>query len=145
VYPLGGSMDAGGYITFVDCISPSPTPSITPTITNTPSITPSITPTNTNTPTPSISVSTTPTNTPTTTMTPTPSTTPPCSTCEQYSISNNDRDLSLQITYTDCDTGNPVGVSVLPDTSIQRCSCDTPVRTGGSTNYVINNQGVCTL
>jgi hypothetical protein len=75
--------------------------------------------------------------------TPTPSTTPPCTTCDQYSISNNDKNLTLQISYTDCDTGESVGVSVLPDTSIVRCSCDTPVRTGGTNNYVINNQGSC--
>jgi hypothetical protein len=54
--------------------TPQPTPSITPTITNTP--TPSITPTLTNTPTPSI----------TPTMTPTPSSTPPVLNWENQNI-----------------------------------------------------------
>lgn len=68
--------------TLTPTITPTntPTPSITPTNTPTPSITPTETPTNTptetptNTPTPSITPSETPTNTPTTT--PTPSITP---------------------------------------------------------------------
>lgn len=75
-----------------DCLIPI-TPSITPSNTPTPSITPSITPTMTNTPTNTATITNTPTNTPsatptmtktptntpsaTPTLTPTPSTTPP--------------------------------------------------------------------
>ena len=44
IYPLGGSMGAGGFITFVDCITPTPsvTPTITPSISITPTPTPSV-------------------------------------------------------------------------------------------------------
>jgi hypothetical protein len=58
----------------INCIylTPTPTPSITPTNTPTPSITPTITPTNTLTPT----NTQTPTVTPTNTITPTPTPTP---------------------------------------------------------------------
>jgi len=56
------------------CISPTPTPSITPTITVSPSVTPSVTISSSATPTPTASV--TPTNTVTPTVTPTKSATP---------------------------------------------------------------------
>jgi len=60
-----------------DCLIPI-TPSLTPSNTPTPSITPSITPTMTKTPTNTPTLTRTPTNTPT--FTPTPSTTPPSGT-----------------------------------------------------------------
>jgi hypothetical protein len=62
----------------IDCIylTPTPTPSITPTNTITPSITPTITPTNTLTPTNTQTPTVTPTNTITPTQTQTPTITP---------------------------------------------------------------------
>ena len=105
-----------------DPIPPSPTPS--------------------NTPLPSGYVPPTPAPPPT--PTPTPSTSSlGCSTCNKYSISNLDKGISLNLTYTDCDTGLSRSLTVAPETSKVICSCDTPVRVSGSTNYVINNIGIC--
>ena len=80
---------------------------------------------------------------PTPTLTPTPTPSGICPSCSTYGITNFDRSLTLQITYTDCDSGSSVGVSVLPDSSIVRCSCDDPVRTGGTLDWGFTNNGSC--
>ena len=99
------------------------------------------TPTPSNTPLPSGYV---PPAAPTPTPTPTPSTSSVgCPTCYRYSVSNLSRGTTLNITYTDCNTGLSRGLSVAPETSQVVCSCNTPVRVGGSTDYVINNIGIC--
>jgi len=132
--------------------SPSPTPSITPTISITPSITPTIsltptnTPSNTNTPTPSVSPSTTPTITPTSSITPTPSTSSdPCPACNEFEIINSDLSSSLSVEYKDCNTYG-IDILVVPANSTDYiCSCITPIRVFGSTNYTINFNGSCPL
>jgi len=126
----------------------TPTPSITPTITNTPSITPSITPTNTNTPTITSSPTTTPTNTPTSSITPTPTITPsttsdPCPVCSEFEIINNDKGITLTIEYIDCNTYSTELLVIPADTTDYQCSCDTPIRVFGSTDYTINFNGIC--
>ena len=94
-----------------------------------------------------LNVTPTPTPTPTTSLTSTPTPTPTpsgrCGTCATYGITNSDRDLALSISYTDCDTGSTLGISVPADSSTSICSCDTPVRTAGSTNYTIQNVAPC--
>jgi hypothetical protein len=170
VYPSGGSMGAGGFITFVDCITP--TPSATPTSTATPSITstPSSTatpkptktptPTNSSTPTPTYTPkptnSTTPTNTPTNTLTPTetpkasssPTPTPTPTTsdtcpCGYYSAYNNSGTETLSVEYVDCDTFNTEILVVGTKTTETLCSCSEPIRVFGSTDYTITYLGSC--
>jgi hypothetical protein len=149
--------DLEGYITY-NKVCDSPTPSITPTISNTPSITPSITstpppsksPTPTATPTITNTPSITPTITPTTspkasatpTATPTPSPTDPCY-CKYYSIDNNDKGQTLSVEYVDCDTLNTEILIVPIDTITTQCSCSTPIRVFGSTDYTITLLGAC--
>lgn len=79
--------------------------------------------------------------TPTPTITPT--TTPACSTCDEYNITNSDIKTSLSIIYNNCITGQNVGATVNPNSSIQICSCTLPYRTAGSTSYTITNNGDC--
>jgi len=137
--------------TYVSCPTPTPstTPSNTPTQTLTPTNTqtPTETSTSTPTPTPTITSTNTPTTTntqtPTTTSTPTPSPSGRCPSCTTYGITNNDRDLPLSISYTDCDTAATLGISIPADSSTSICSCDTPVRTAGSTDYTIQNVAPC--
>jgi len=101
------------------------------------------TPTPSNTPLPSGYSPPTPPPTPTQTPTPSSSASLGCSPCNKYSVSNTDRDNSLQITYTDCNTSTTTPLTILANTSVIVCSCTTPVRTGGSTNYTINYIGLC--
>lgn len=79
--------------------------------------------------------------TPTPTITPT--TTPACLTCDQYNITNSDTKISLNIIYNNCITGQNVGATVIPNSSIQVCSCTLPYRTAGSTSFTITNNGDC--
>lgn len=153
-----------GVISYITCPTPTATPTITPTITpsntNTPTI--SITPSITSTPPPSKSAtptatptitntpSITPTNTPssspkasaTPTATPTPSPTDPCY-CKYYSIDNNDKGNTLSVEYVDCDTLNTEILIVPTDTITTQCSCSTPIRVFGSTDYTITLLGAC--
>ena len=100
------------------------------------------TPTPSNTPLPSGYVP--PTQAPPPTPTPTPSSSDPsCSTCNRYSISNLSKATQLNITYTECSTGLSRSKIVPVESSIVQCSCDLPVRVGGSTNYQINLLGLC--
>jgi len=125
---------------------PEPSPSITPSITPTISITPSITPSNTITPTPSLSPSTTPTITPTSSITPTPSATPdPCPACNEFEIINNDLSNSLTVEYVDCSTYTTEILVIPANSTGYQCSCNTPIRVFGSTDYVINFNGTCPL
>ena len=99
------------------------------------------TPTPSNTPLPSGYV---PPAEPTPTPTPTPSSSSVgCSTCNRYSISNLSKATQLNYTYTDCDTGLTRSGILPAESSRVQCSCDIPVRTGGSTNFTINYIGIC--
>lgn len=142
-----------------ECPSPTPslttsvtqTPSIsvtpTPSITQTPSIslspTPSITQTPSNTVTPSITLTPSISTTPTPSVTTTPSTTPQCTNCDQYLITNNDKGNTLTISYVECNTGNSQLTTINPEGSKQLCSCSAPSRVGGSTDFTVVNQGDC--
>lgn len=129
----------------------TPTPTITPTQTQTPTTSVTQTPTSSVTQTPTTSVTQTPTTsvtqTPTTsvTSTPTPTTTSPCTNCDQYLIVNNDKVNSITVSYVNCNDGSSLLLTVGPDDSKPICSCTTPTRVGGSTNYSITNQGTCGL
>ena len=124
---------------------PTPTPSATPQPTPTPSptylpppeppigVSATVTPTYTSTPT------TTPTNTPT----PSPSMYNCLVGCARYCIYNYSRQINLTVNYVDCDSGSTIGLTLLPNESICVCACGSPVRTGGSTDYDIINQGAC--
>jgi hypothetical protein len=117
---------------------------LTPTPTLTPQPTPSVTSSPLPPPTAPVGVSATPTVTPT--ITPTPSATPPYDCvvgCARYCIYNYSRALTLNIQYTDCDTGVVTNIVVPINDSICVCACGTPVRTGGTTNYDIINSGIC--
>ena len=116
---------------------PTPQPSLTPF--PTPSFTPTMTPSPTNGYVPPVGVSVSPTPTPT----PSTSIDLSCDPCNRYSIINNDRDLSLSIEWTDCDDGSTNSITLNSQTGYAVCSCDTPVRTAGSTDYEINYEGLC--
>lgn len=80
---------------------------------------------------------------PTPTPTPTPTPSGICPSCSTYGITNFDRHLTLQITYTDCDSGSSVGVTILSNSGIILCSCDDPIRTGGTLDWGFINNGSC--
>ena len=146
----------GGVITYVSCVSPTPstTPSITPTSSITPSITstpplsksttPTTTPTITNTP--SITPTITPTETPKASISPTPTPTPtasdPCP-CGYYSVYNNSGTETLSVEYVDCDTFNTEILVVGTKATETLCSCSAPIRVFGSTDYTITYLGSC--
>jgi len=118
---------------------PSPQPSLTPfptpSITSTPSTTPSSG-------TPPVSPAA-PSFSPTPTPTVTPSVDLSCDPCNRYTIVNNDKDLTLSITWTDCNDGSTNGITLNTQTGYAVCSCNTPVRIAGSTDYDINFEGLC--
>jgi hypothetical protein len=127
-------------------VTPTETPSNTPTMTNTPTntatvtmtstptstlgLTPTQTPSNTatQTQTPSVTESSTPTNTPTMTMT--PSATSGGSTCECWTVVNEDT-VTINYTYTDCD-----GVTSSPNLIAggTRIHCIS-----GGTDFIVNS------
>lgn len=130
--------------------TPTPTASITPTISLTSSITPTITPTRTVCPgltptaTPSVSMTqtitptytttptttTTPTNTVSSTQTQTPSSTPVICLC--YLILNETAGV-LQYTYTPCGTGTPITLTLVGGANTQVCSEVIPTGDPGMT------------
>lgn len=126
--------------------TPTPTPSITPTISLTPSNTPSYTPTSTVCPgltptatgtppgTPTATATNTPTNTATPTNTPTITTTPSASPviCLCYYIQNETASV-LQYTYTPCGTGLPVTLSLTGGGITRVCSEVFPTGDPGMT------------
>lgn len=140
--------------------TPTPTPSVTPTLSLTPSITPTQTPTSTVCPgltptatqTPTLTPSITPTNTPTLTKTPTvtptntqtpsntPSETPP--TCLCYDILN-ETGGSLNYTYTPC-SGTSTTNSLGGGQNIQVCSEVVPTGDGGITINACTSITNCT-
>jgi len=97
------------------------------------------------TPTQTITASATMTPTPTQTYTPTntPTETDPCPNCLEYEIVNNDKGQTLSLTYVDCNTYTTEILIVGTDTTVYRCSCSLPLRTGGSTDYNITTTGLC--
>jgi len=68
-----------------------------------------------------------------------------CSPCEEYTIVNNDKGLPLGIVYYDCDNWNYTNLTVGVDSSTTICSCQTPTRINGSTDYTITLNGLCPL
>jgi hypothetical protein len=124
-------MGSGGDCTVCEGISPcpSPTPTTTPTLTQTPTLTP--TETVTQTPTPTETTTTTPTTTPTTTetptTTPTSSVTPTVSpttncTCVEYTLVNTSDIAVSLVQYTDC-LYNDQQIELLPFESDTVCAC----------------------
>jgi len=73
----------------------------------------------------------------------TPTQTTICTTCDEYLIENDDAVLFLSVSYVRCEDGSTQSAGVAAKGSTTVCSCSTPVRTGGSTNYTITNQGDC--
>jgi hypothetical protein len=125
----------------VNCVEPSPTPSVTPTNTVTPSVTPtnSMTPTVTPTssgpaPTPTVTPTSsgpapTPTVTPTSSgpaPTPSPTPVPPCSPCTSYEIRNT-QESETSVSYTDCTTQETEFITLTANQTLSICSCDEPV------------------
>jgi len=96
-------------------VSATPTPTITPTITVTPSITP----------------------------TPSPSVYDCLVGCRKYGIYNYSAILTLTVEYTDCYTGVLETLVVKVNDSEIVCACGAPTRVSGSTNYDINDEGIC--
>jgi hypothetical protein len=113
------SFDGGaGYLTGGGCtcqppILPSPTPSVTPSITRTPSITPTITPS----------------------VTPTPSITPTSSPipCECWTVVNEDT-VTINYTVTNCN-GTEISPNLIPGARFNHCI------KGGSIIYVNSPEG----
>ena len=68
-----------------------------------------------------------------------------CSTCQEYTIVNNDKGQTLGIIYYNCDTWNYTNLTVGVDSSTTICSCQTPYRSQGSTDYTITLNGLCPL
>lgn len=128
-----------------DATPPSPTPSLTPQPTPSPSSStvppPTIPVGASNTPTPSIT--STPSATPSITPTPSPSVYDCLVGCRRYGIYNYSAITGLTVQYTDCYTGVLETLLVKANDSELVCACGAPVRTAGSTNYDINDEGNC--
>ena len=119
-----------------DAIPPTPSPTITPQ--PTPSVTSS--------PIPPITAPVPASATPTPSITPTPSPTQiyDCPVeCRRYCVYNNSKTLALNMTYTQCYTGNSVGFIVPAEGSVCVCSCGVPQRVSGSTDYSTINESSC--
>ena len=126
------------------CVSPTPTPSITPTNTSTPTVTPTntstptVTPTNTTTPT--VTPTETPTNTPTTTPTVTPTDSRECRT---YTIGNNSFFSSTFFNWTNCD-GTSGSQTLSPFNFENICAKQGSVTQSGGVP-IITDIGTCPL
>ena len=120
---------------------PTPSPTLTPQPTPSPS--------SSSIPPPTEPVGVTPSATPTISVTPSITPTPSSSVyncvvgCRSYGLYNYSSFLTLTVEYTDCYTGVLETIVVKKNDSEIVCACGTPVRTGGSTNYNINDEGIC--
>ena len=113
----------------------------TPTPTQSPQPTPSVTPSPL--PDPTVPVPASASVTPTPTVTPSPSVYNCLVGCRSYGIYNYSGIFNLDVDYTDCYTGVLTSINVKTNDSAVVCACGTPVRTGGSNNYAINDEGIC--
>jgi hypothetical protein len=67
-----------------------------------------------------------PTSTPVTTLTPTPSSTPPCGSCNNYTIEYTGLSEFGSATYVNCNTGASLNFKPLPTVIYVVCSCSVP-------------------
>lgn len=155
-YDEGMDVTIGSYCIGDECaVTPTPTPTITPTITKTPTVTktptktptnsstPTNTPTNSSTPTVTPTLTNTPTNTTSNTVTPTPTPTEtptPTPTCVLGQYELNWPGFGLTYTIYGCD-GSPGSTSVLGTGPVTVCSSQTP--TSSKVGFTATYLGTC--